>query len=69
MYIELIDIKPGVKFYFENKVYEVLNEKSKNPLEIKVFNHSNNRTQSLPRYCEIPCTIETFREIYKKEQA
>lgn len=54
MYILLINLKPGALFLFEGKMYEVLDEKAKNPLEIKVFNHSDYRTQALPRYSKIP---------------
>lgn len=65
MYIELANIKPGKKFIFECKQYEVLNEKASNHLEVKVYNHTDLRTQCLPRYTHVPCDLEFWRELQK----
>lgn len=67
MYIELVNIKPGKKFIFECKQYEVLNEKASNPLEVKVYNHTDLRTQCLPRYTHVPCDLEFWRELQKED--
>lgn len=54
MYVYLKDIKPNRSFRDQNKDYKVLEEKSSNQLLVRVYNYSELKSESLPRYTKIP---------------